>query len=75
MWIRGLIRALLVIAACGPLATRGLAQDRPAPGRAESPIENLRAKDVDVRRDAAAKVRTSDRDVQRNALPVMIDLL
>ena len=75
MWIRGLIRALLAIAFCGPLSTRGLAQDRPAPARAESSIENLHAKNVDVRREAATRIRNSDRTAQRKALPVLIDLL
>lgn len=64
---------LLVVAAFGPLTVRGATQD--ASNRAESLIENLRAENVDVRRAAAAKVRTSGRDAQRNALPAMIDRL
>jgi HEAT repeat protein len=75
VWIRGLTRALLVIAICGPRAARGTVQDATTPARAESLIEDLRAKKVEVRREAAAKVRLSDRDAQRKALPVLIDLL
>jgi hypothetical protein len=75
VWIRNLNRALLAVAVCGPLATRGTAQDKPAPDRAESLIEKLRAENVEVRRNAAAEVRASDRDVRLKALPVMIDLL
>ena len=40
-----------------------------------SPIDSLKAKNLEVRRGAATKVRLSDRDVQRKALPVLIDLL
>ncbi len=75
MWIRRLNRALLATAVCGTLVTRGPAQERPAADRTASMIENLRARDVDVRRDAANGVRMAGRDVQRKALPVMIELL
>jgi HEAT repeat protein len=60
---------------CGSPAVRVEAQDRPAPDRAGSPIEGLRAKDVEVRRNAASQVRNSNTDLQREALPAMIDLL
>jgi hypothetical protein len=47
-----------------------------APGDgARSAIEGLRARDVDARRAAANRVRLSGRDLQREALPVLIDLL
>ena len=75
MWTRRLVRAFLAIIACSSMATHSSAQDRPAPDRAKSLIENLRSKDVDVRRDAAARVHLSDRKVQHEALPVLIDLL
>ena len=64
-----------MVAVCGPPAARGTAQDGPAPDRAESLIENLHAKNVDVRRRRGDQIRMSDRNVQRQALPVMIDLL
>ncbi|MGP0065173.1 MAG: HEAT repeat domain-containing protein, partial [Isosphaeraceae bacterium] len=70
-----MVRAFLAIIACSSMATHSSAQDRPAPDRAKSLIENLRSKDVDVRRDAAARVHLSDRKVQHEALPVLIDLL
>jgi HEAT repeat protein len=72
---RRLTWAVLVVAVCGLPVARIRAQNAPALDRARSPVENLRSKDVDVRRDAASQVRMSDRSVQRTALPVMIDLL
>jgi HEAT repeat protein len=73
--LRNLTWALLVVAACGPLATRGTAQDRPTPDQAASLIENLKAENVEVRRNAAARIRMSDTNVQRKALPALIALL
>ncbi len=75
MWTRSLNRALLVVAVCGPLATRGWAQDRAAPEGAEALIQNLRAENVDVRRAAAAKLRFSSKEAQLKALPLLIELL
>ena len=75
VWIRNFSRALLVAVVCGLPAARAGAQDGPAPDRALSLIENLRAQNVEIRRSAATAVRLSDRRVQRQALPVMIDVL
>ncbi len=52
-----------------------VAQDGPRLDRSESVIANLRSKDVEVRRNAATRLRNSGRDVQRQALPILIDLL
>jgi HEAT repeat protein len=68
-------RAILMVAICGTPCARAMVQDRPAAENAESLIKNLQAESVDVRRSAATRVRIYDRIVQRQALPVMIDLL
>ena len=75
MWTRRLTLAVLMVAVCGSLTARVDAQNGPTPDRAKPLIENLRSKNVDVRRDAAWQIRVSERNVQRNALPVLIDLL
>jgi HEAT repeat protein len=68
-------RLLLMVAVCGALVGRAQAQERTSPDRAASPIGNLQAKDLETRRNAASSLRSSSRDVQRKALPVMIELL
>jgi HEAT repeat protein len=56
-------------------SSTGEAQDVASPDRAESLAKNLRAGEVGLRRDAAARVRSSDRAVQLKVLPAMIDVL
>ena len=73
--IRNLNPAFLAVAVCGFVAPGGMAQDRPARDRARQLIENLHAEKVDVRRDAATQIRPSDRNVQREALPALIERL
>jgi HEAT repeat protein len=68
-------QALLVVVVCWPLATRATAQEGPSPGQGSSLIKDLRAENVEVRRNASAKLRESDRKVQRDALPALIDRL
>jgi HEAT repeat protein len=77
VWIRSLIRVVLVASLCGPLAARGTARDGSTTDHAEflSLIEDLRAGNVEVRRTAAARLGMSDRPVQRMALPALIDRL
>jgi HEAT repeat protein len=75
MWIRYLSRALLVFSFCAPLVSRSAAQDAPAADPTEALIASLRSETADARRAAAAKVRASERDTQRRALPAMIDVL
>lgn len=71
-----LLRWLLVTAtACGLATPCGHAQDNAPPDPAGSSIEKLQAKGVEIRRDAAARIRASDRDLQRRALPALIDRL
>jgi HEAT repeat protein len=65
----------LLLACLGTLTASGWPQDAPSPEAARVPIENLRAENVDVRRDAAIKISRADRAAQRAALPVLIDLL
>jgi HEAT repeat protein len=75
-WRANLSRAVLAAAICGPVAARGTAQDAAvASDQAGSLIENLQTKNVEVRRSAAAALRTADRAVQQKALPAMIDRL
>jgi HEAT repeat protein len=74
-WREYLSRALLVAAICGPLAARGAAQDAAVSDQPGSLIENLQAKNVEVRRSAAASLRTADRAMQQKSLPAMIDRL
>jgi HEAT repeat protein len=59
----------LVTAVCGPFTVRAVGQEAP------TVIADLQAQDVKVRRSAAARMRSSDKDVQRQALPVLGDLL
>ncbi|MEJ7638581.1 MAG: HEAT repeat domain-containing protein [Singulisphaera sp.] len=73
--LRGVCRAVVVVAVGGPLAALGTAQDRADPDGAEARIEGLRDRDVQARRSAAAAIRSSDRSVQRDALPALIELL
>ncbi len=47
----------------------------PAHKEADTLVEGLRAKNVETRRDAATKLRTSNSTVQQRALPAMIGLL
>ena len=76
VWNRNLNRALLALVVCGGLlAPRATAQDRPARDRAQPLIENLHAENVDVRRGAVNQLRLSDRKVQREALPALIERL
>jgi HEAT repeat protein len=75
VWICKLNRALLAVAVCALPAPSVWAQDRPALDRAGPLIENLRAENVDVRRGAASELRMSDRNVQREAVPALIERL
>jgi HEAT repeat protein len=75
VWIRNLNRALLAVAACWLVAPSGKAQDRPARDSAQPLIENLHAENVDFRRAAASELRTSERNVQRDAVPALIERL
>jgi HEAT repeat protein len=68
-------RVLLAAALCGAAVSHGMGQDGPAPDPSGVQIEDLRADDADVRRDAANKIRAADRGVQREALPAMIRVL
>jgi HEAT repeat protein len=70
-----LSQALLMVVVCWSPATHATAQDRPPPGKVPSLIKDLRAENVEVRRTASAKIRESDRTVQRDALPALIDRL
>jgi HEAT repeat protein len=70
--IRAWTRALLVFAICVPTST---ARDGTTPDRATSPIANLKSKDLETRRAAAARLRTASREVRRDALPALIELL
>jgi HEAT repeat protein len=72
VWLRNVNWALLAAVMSGPLATRCPAQDGPV---AESLTKNLQAADVTVRREAAIRIRLSGRNVQRQALAAMIDVL
>src|SRR5690348_5829406 len=65
-------RALLVSAVC---ALPVKAQDATTRDRAGSPIASLKAKDMDARRGAATRLRLAGKDLQREALPVLIELL
>jgi HEAT repeat protein len=67
-WIRAIELVIL-------LGSNALAQDITPADRSKSAIEGLRAKDVAARRGAANQVRLAAREVQREALPVLIDLL
>jgi HEAT repeat protein len=67
--------ALLAFVICGTLPAHSAGQDGAAPDRLASLLKDLRAGDVEVRRGAAARVRGADGNVQRKALPVLIDLL
>jgi HEAT repeat protein len=76
VWAHNLKWALLAsVATSVALAARVMPQDAPAGIKADALVESLRAKNVETRRAAATKLRTSDIAVQRVALPVMIDLL
>jgi HEAT repeat protein len=75
MWKMTMNRSLFVAALCVLPASWAPGQDRPASEPARSVIEDLRAGNVDVRRAAASRLRESDRGVQREALPILIDLL
>lgn len=69
------VRMLLVIAACGAWNASGWAQENPTRDRPAPSISSLSSEDVDTRRNAAVQLRLSDRKLQREALPVFIDLL
>jgi HEAT repeat protein len=66
---------VLAAAVCGPLATRAAAQNRAPADQVGALIENLQAKNVELRRSAATTLRTADRGVQQKALAAMIDRL
>jgi HEAT repeat protein len=72
--IRKLTLALVAIAAYGG-SRHALAQDAQAQKSARSLIESVRADNVDVRRKAATDIEMSDHGVQRQALPIMIEVL
>jgi HEAT repeat protein len=65
-------RALLVSVVC---ALPVIAQDAKTAGRAGSPIANLKAKDLETRRNAATGLQLAGKDLQREALPILIELL
>jgi HEAT repeat protein len=69
MRIRNGIGPLLVVALLALPSAQGRAQDAPGP------LENLRDSNVEVRRNAAARLRLADRNLQREALPALIELL
>jgi HEAT repeat protein len=73
--ISGLGRLALAAVLCSSTASAATPRGGPGTDGAGSAIEGLRAKDVAVRRDAANRIRTSDRNLQREALPVMIELV
>ena len=75
MRIPGLDRMILAVVLCSATGSDATSQDGPRADRAGSAIEGLRASDVQVRRDAATRIRVSGRDLQREALPEMIRLL
>jgi HEAT repeat protein len=70
MRLSGGNRVLLAIVAIALGSTTARSQDR-----TRSVVEGLQAREVDVRRTSANQVRLSARDLQHEALPVMIDLL
>ncbi|WZO97363.1 HEAT repeat domain-containing protein [Isosphaeraceae bacterium EP7] len=73
MCIRRPIRAIAIVACVigyGPFASPGWAVEPTA-----ALLEHLRSGEVEVRRDAAAKIRLAEKNVQREALPVLIELL
>src|SRR5262249_3471084 len=72
VWIRAWNRALLVFALCVPTAA---GQDGTASDRVGSPIANLKAKDLEARREAATRLRMANRAAQREALPGLVELL
>ncbi|MFO0891660.1 MAG: HEAT repeat domain-containing protein [Isosphaeraceae bacterium] len=61
---------LLLVVAFGPSTALVAAQDE-----AGTLAGDLKAKDLDVRRGAANRIRNSGREVQRDALPALIDVL
>ena len=54
-------------AACGPATIIAAAIDAPSAARNQPLIEKLHAQNVDIRRDAAIKLRMSDSNVQPSA--------
>ena len=76
MRMRHLKWVLMTAVAFGPLADRGGAQDGPISSpNAESSIRDLRSENVEVRRSAASAIQLAEKDLQREALPVLIELL
>jgi len=69
------VLAVVVVALCSSTARTASSREGTLADRARSAVEGLRATDVDVRRTAANQLRLSGRDLQREALPVLIDLL
>jgi HEAT repeat protein len=74
-WREHLSRSVLAAAVFGPLATVSAAQDKAPADQAASLIENLQAKNVELRRNSATALRTADQAVQQKALSAMIDRL
>lgn len=68
-------RLLLVAAAWGALASWARAQEPAPPSGAEAIIAGLHADGVETRRAAASALRSAASDVQRQALPAMIERL
>jgi HEAT repeat protein len=66
---------VLAVAICGLAVADSAAQEGAGRDHASSLIANLRAESVDVRRAAASQLRTSDRNVQRDAVPALIERL
>ena len=67
--------ALLALAVLAPSPATVEGRDGATPDLAGSLSRDLRADNVEVRRGAAARVRASDRDARRKALPAMIEVL
>ena len=71
--VRSVFCATLIAAVAA--APRGGAQETASSARVESLIKNLRAENVDTRRRAAIDVQMSDQNVQKQALPLLIEML
>ncbi len=73
--MRDLSWAFLLVSSWGLLAPQGMAFEESAPDRIDAAIENLGAENLEVRRNAALQIRHAEREGQRKALPVLIELL
>jgi HEAT repeat protein len=73
--IKQLVLALLAVILCAAPSPSGVIDDGPSVDGARSLIKDLTAENVEIRRAAAIGIRDSRRDVQRSAVPAMIDRL